>query len=78
MKTRFDKSKIMKLAHHLIKKDGFDKSTALKLAWSKAKRSEYYLIIERLEPKADSIIFDMTMLANSLSNYYSNYRYNGD
>ena len=78
MRTRFDKSKIMKLAHHMVKSEGLTMSQALTLAWSKARRSEYYLIVEKVACKEGSIMFDMNMLANSLNDYYANYRYNGD
>jgi len=46
MKAKFNKSKIMKLAHHMMKHEGFSKSDALFLAWSKARRDDFYLIIE--------------------------------
>ena len=33
MKTRYNLSKIMKLANHMMKYEGFNRSDALKLAW---------------------------------------------
>lgn len=78
MKATYNKSKIMKLAHHMRKYDGYDMSTALKLAWIKAKQSEFYKICPKVEAKRGSIMFDMNMLANSLNNYYANNTYNGD
>lgn len=50
MKTRYNKSKIMKEANRLMKYEGYTRSQALTLAWSKARRSEFYLIIEVLKP----------------------------
>lgn len=50
MQTRYNKSKIMRLAHHLMKYEGYTRSQALTLAWSKARRSEFYLIIEVIKP----------------------------
>lgn len=76
MKTRYNLSKIMKLAHHMMKYEGFNRSDALKLAWSKAKRSEFYLII--VKPKVDtSFEYDMS----GASNYYASKQsgaYTGD
>lgn len=75
MKTRYNKSKIMKEANRLMKVEGFTRSQALTLAWDKAKRSEYYLIIEVRQPKRT---MNMNALANNLTNYYANNAYNGD
>lgn len=66
MKTRYNLSKIMKLANHYMRVEGFNRSDALKLAWSKAKRSEFYLIIEVRKP---SINFEYDM--SGASNYYA-------
>lgn len=78
MKT-YNKSKIMKLAHHLVKNDDLTMSQALTLAWSKARRDEFYLIIETRKPKRRTTIgYEMNLLAESLINYYANNRYNGD
>lgn len=74
--TTYNKSKIMKLAHHLMKNESFNKSDALKLAWSKAKRSEFYLIIEVRKP---SINFKYDM--SGAANYYASKQsgtYTGD
>ena len=46
----YNKSKIMKLAHHMRKHEGFTMSQALTLAWSKAKRDEFYMIIVTRKP----------------------------
>lgn len=76
---KYNKSKIMKEAHRMVRVEGLTMSQALTLAWSKARRSEYYQIIEVRKPaKRGSIIFDMNLLADSLTNYYANNRYNGD
>lgn len=75
MKTRYNKSKIMKEAHRLMRVEGYTRSQALTLAWDKAKRSEYYLIIEVREPKRK---VNMNVLANNLTNYYANNTYSGD
>lgn len=83
MKT-YNKSKIMKLAHHMVKFDGLTMSQALTLAWSKARRNEFYMIVEvhklkrYTNAKNGSIMFDMNMLADSLTSYYANNAYNGD
>lgn len=69
----------MKLAHHYVKYDGYTISQALKLAWSEAKRNEFYQIIEVCKPKvATTIGIEMSFLADSLINYYANNAYNGD
>lgn len=76
MKTRYNLSKIMKLAHHMMKYEGFNRSDALKLAWDKAKRSEFYLIIEVRKP---SINFNYDM--SGAANYYASKQsgaYTGD
>lgn len=78
MKTRIDKSKLMREANRLVKYEGYSRSVALTLAWSNAKRSEFYQIFEKVEYKETSIMYDMNRLADSLNNYYANYRYNGD
>lgn len=75
MKTRYNKSKIMKEANRLMRVEGYTRSEALTLAWDAAKRSEYYLIIEVRQPKR---AMNMNTLANSLSDYYANNAYNGD
>lgn len=77
MKT-YNKSKIMKEAHRMVRVEGLTISQALKLAWSKARRSEYYQIAKVRKPKSTTIGFEMNLLANSLINYYANNRYNGD
>lgn len=78
--TRFNKSKIMKLAHHRRKEYGCTLSQALKMAWAEARRSEFYLIIVK-QPKVareESIGDIMSGMADSLINYYRNNTYNGD
>lgn len=77
MKTRYNKRKIMRLANHYVKFEGYSRSLALKLAWKEAKRSEFYLIIEK--PKVNrSFDYDMNNYSNSLISYYANNTYNGD
>lgn len=66
----------MKLAHHYMRVDGLNKSQALKLAWSEAKRSEFYIIVKRVEVK--NTTFNLNSVANTVSNYYANNAYNGD
>lgn len=84
MKATYNKSKIMKLAHHMRKNEGLAMSQALTLAWSQAKRDEFYMIIEVRKPKRykdaknGSIMLDMNVLADSLTRYYENNTYNGD
>ena len=76
MKTRYNLSKIMKLANHMMKYEGFNRSDALKLAWGQAKRSEFYLIIEVRKP---SINFECDMSGSA--NYYASKQsgaYTGD
>jgi len=51
MKTTYNKSKIFKLAHHLRRTEELSMSQALKLAWSKARRDDFYLIIEVRKPR---------------------------
>lgn len=80
----YNKSKIMREAHRLVKVESFTMSQALTLAWSKARKNEFYQIIEVRKPKRytgskeGSIMFDMNVLASSLSSYYANNTYNGD
>lgn len=66
--THYNKSKIMKEAHRLRKVEGYTMSQALKLAWSKAYRSEYYQIIVVRKP-----VMKMTpdMLMAGAANYYA-------
>ena len=75
MKT-YNKSKIMREANRMMKYEGFSRSVALSLAWSKAKRNDFYWDYEVVKPS--SIMFDMNRIADSLINYYANNRYNGD
>lgn len=74
--TRYNKSKIMKLAHHMVKYEGFTMSQSLTLAWSKARRDEFYMIIEVRKPR--NIERNMTMSETSVNRYYSNGAYSGD
>lgn len=67
--TKYDKSKIMKLAHHLRKHEGYTMSQALTLAWSKARRDEFYLTVEVRKPKRITTL--MYMSTESVSTYYS-------
>ncbi|MBK5722380.1 hypothetical protein JGH11_16005 [Dysgonomonas sp. Marseille-P4677] len=78
MKTTYNRSKIMKLANKLRKDEELSMSQALTLAWSKARRDEFYLVYEVRKAKRGSIMHDMNMLAESLTNYYANNTYNGD
>lgn len=74
--TKYNKSEIMKLANHYVKQNGYSRSIALKLAWVEAKRNEFYKIIVIIEPVTPKS--DMSSMANTLIDYYSNYTYNGD
>lgn len=74
--TKYNKSKIMKLAHHLRKYEGYTMSQALTLAWSKARRDEFYLIVEVRKLKGTTA--QMYMSAESASTYYSSGVYSGD
>ncbi len=81
--TTYNKSKIMKLAHHMRKHEGLTMSQALTLAWSKARRDEFYQIYEVRKPQPynaseGSIMHDMNLLAESLTAYYRDNTYNGD
>lgn len=79
--TRYNKSKIMKLAHHLRKYEDYTMSQALTLAWSKAKRDtdNIYRVFEvRKSAKRNSILFGMNQLANSLNVFYGSGAYTGD
>lgn len=79
---KFDKSKIMREANRLMRVEGYNRSVALTLAWDKARRSEYYMIIEVRKPnraaEEGSIMAEMNLLRDSLINYYANNTYNGD
>lgn len=77
MKTRYNLSKIMKEAHRLMRVEGYTRSQALTLAWDKAKRSEFYLIIERPQVNR-SFEYNVASHADSLINYYANNRYTMD
>jgi phage gpG-like protein len=81
--TRYNKSKIFKLAHHMVKYEELTMSQALTLAWSKARRDDFYQIIEVRKPRRydaneGSIMHDMNLLAESLTRYYRDNTYNGD
>lgn len=76
MKTKFNKSKIMRLAHHLMRVEGYSRSIALTLAWNKAKRDDFYLIIGVRKPQ--NIECKMTMSYAFINNYYGNGAYSGD
>lgn len=71
MKTRFDKSKIIKFAHHMRKYEGSDMSTALTLVWDKPRRSDFYLIVEVSKPKNVKIGYSNTVMQQSLIDFYS-------
>lgn len=77
MKTTYNRSEIMKEANRLMKVEGYTRSQALTIAWSKAKRSEFYWIVEK-PVRSTTIGFEMNMLANDLVNFYAYNRYNGD
>ena len=79
--TRYNKSKIMKLAHKMRKNDDLTMSQALTLAWSKARRDtdNMYKVFDVRKPaKRGSIQFDMNQLANSLNAFYGSGHYTGD
>lgn len=80
MKTRYNLSKIMKEAHRLMRVDGFNRSQALGLAWSTAKRNSFYLIIEKWErvERTETIGDIMAGMADSLISFYSTSAYHGD
>lgn len=73
---KYNKSKIMKLAHHMKKYEGHTMSQALTLAWEKACKSEFYLIIEVRKPL--NIKSKTTMSYEAVNSYYSNGAYSGD
>lgn len=77
MSAKYNKSKIMKLAHHLRKYEGYTMSQALKMAWSQAKRSEFYIIVEKSNVSR-SFGYDVNNYADSLIDYYANRCYTGD
>lgn len=77
MNTKYNKSKIMKLAHHLRKYEGFTMSQALTLAWSRARRNEFYMIIEVLKPIRNTNIDFMAGAANYYASKASG-AYTGD
>ena len=76
MTTRYNKSEIMKLMHHYMRVDGFNKSVALKMAWSKARNNEFYMIIEKKPLRTP--VYNSNKYSASLTNYYANNAYNGD
>lgn len=79
MKTRYNKSKIMKEANRLMRVEGYSRSVALTLAWDKARRSEFYLIIEIRKPQISvNVDYSNPMIQASLTNYYTNSAYQGD
>ncbi|WP_157257521.1 hypothetical protein [Dysgonomonas macrotermitis] len=67
----------MKEAHRLMRVEGYTRSQALTLAWDKARRSEFYLIIVKREVASD-YVYDENNFANTLINDYSTYGYKGD
>lgn len=73
---RYNLSKIMKLAHFLRKTEGYTMSIALKLAWSKAKRDEHYLIIE--VRKRNKINRNTLLNSTQIDTYYRSGAYSGD
>ncbi|NDV93481.1 hypothetical protein D0T84_00925 [Dysgonomonas sp. 521] len=73
---RYNKSKIMRLAHHLRKHEGFTMSQALTLAWSKARRDKFYMVIEVLKPQRVSS--PTVMSQYQIDSYYANGAYSGD
>lgn len=76
MNTKYNKSKIMKLAHHIRKYEGYTMSQALTLAWSRARQDEFYLIVEVRKPQRATT--SMYMSTKSVSTYYSSGVYSGD
>jgi len=74
--TRYNKSKMMKLAHHMRKSEGLTMSQSLTLAWSKAKRSEYYLIVEVRKPIISNR--NITMSQAQVDICYTSGAYSGD
>lgn len=75
---KYNKSAIMKLAHSIRRNEGLTMSVALKLAWDKARRSEFYWIIS--PRKRRNVKVDRTSIAyqNMMINYYANNTYNMD
>lgn len=71
MKKIFNKSEIMKLAHNLMKRKGFNRSLALKMAWTEAKRNEFYWIIPVSKPKDIMINYSNPVVQQSLVDYYN-------
>lgn len=72
MKTIYNKSRIMKEANRMIRVEGLSRSIALTLAWDKARRSEFYLIVVKKEAdrgaKVDS---DCPIYQQSMIDYYN-------
>lgn len=64
---KFDKSKIMQLAHQLRKREGYTMSQALTLAWDKARRSEFYMIVVTRKPQRVS----SDAIMQGAANYYA-------
>lgn len=76
---KYDKSKIMKLAHHMRKYEGYSKSAALTLAWDEARRNEHYwIIIKRNTGNNARVDRTSATYQNMMSSYYANHTYNGD
>lgn len=81
METRYNKSKIMKLAHHMKKYEGYTMLQALTLAWDKARRDEFYMIIEIRKPSGTYTQEKRNADWNKtggIYNYYKSGAYNGD
>lgn len=73
---RFNKSKIMREANRLMRVEGYSRSAALTLAWSKARRNDFYWIIEVRKPRNIIKTFSMSEAAAEI--YYSNGAYSND
>ena len=71
----------MKLAHHMKKHEGYTMSEALTLAWDKAKRCEFYWIVEkRATNNSVKMDYNRPSYQRMMSDYYSrgNGAYYGD
>lgn len=79
--TTYNKSAIMKEAHYWRRVLGYTMSRCLKMAWNNAKtqirlkeeriaKNEAYRIMKEKQAK-NTIVTDMSYLANSLSSYYN-------
>lgn len=77
MKT-YNKSRIMKEAHRMMRVEGLSRSVALTLACDKARRSEYYWTLPNkvVRPRIQRVV--SVEMQNTLISYYANNSYNMD